>query len=236
MTDPFNGSAEARLAYEALRRAILAAAAAPPERESLASLAARHGTDKVGNCVHYETYFRELRDQPVTLLEIGIGGGPVPSSGGGSLRTWRDYFPQGRVIGVDIADKSPHAEERVQVFQGSQDDPAFLRSVAEQAGPLDVVIDDGSHMSAHIVLTFETLFPHLKKGGLYIVEDVGTSYWPHNGGSRNLDEPWTTMNYFKRAADGIQWPFSDGAVTPTAITSQLGMVHFWQNFIVLRKM
>lgn len=233
MPDPFNGSAEVRLAYEALHAAILAAAR--PERESLQALAARHGTDKADNCVHYETYLHALRDQPVTLLEIGIGGGPAPTSGGASLRTWRDYFPQGRIIGLDIADKSPHAEGRVQVFQGSQDDAGFLRAVAGQVGELDVVVDDGSHVSAHIILSFETLFPFLKRGGLYIVEDVGTSYWPSSGGSRNLDEPWTTMNYFKRAADGLQWPHSAGAVTPTPVTSQLAMVHFWQNFIVLRK-
>lgn len=233
MFDLFNGSAEVRLAYEALQAAILTAGL--PKRKSLASLATQHGTNKADNCVHYEMYLRELRDQPITLLEIGVGGGPVPSSGGASLRTWRDYFLQGRIIGVDIADKSPHAEARVQVFQGSQNDPEFLRATARQIGDLDIIIDDGSHVSAHIILSFETLFPFLKRGGLYIVEDVGTSYWPVSGGSRNLDEPWTTMNYFKRAADGLQWPHSDGAVTPMAITSQLGMVHFWQNFIVLRK-
>lgn len=233
MPDSFNGSADVQMAYEALQAAILAAGV--PKRESLASLAARHGTDKADNCAHYETYLGGLRDQPVTLLEIGVGGGPEPSSGGASLRTWRDYFPQGRIIGVDIADKSPHAESRVQVFQGSQNDPQFLQAVARQAGELDIVVDDGSHVSAHIILSFETLFPFLKQGGLYIVEDVGTSYWPTSGGSRNLDEPWTTMNYFKRAADGLQWPHSDGAVTPTAITSQLATVHFWRNFIVLRK-
>ncbi len=233
MPDPFNGSAAARLAYEALQAAILAAG--PPPRESLQALALRHGTDKADNSPHYETYLRGLRDQPVTLLEIGIGGDPTPSSGGASLRTWRDYFPQGRIIGVDIADKSPHAGNRVEVFQGSQDDPAFLRAVAGQAGALDVVVDDGSHVSAHIILSFETLFPFLKPGGLYIVEDVGTSYWPSSGGSKDLNDPLTTMNYFKRAADGLQWPHSDGAVAPTPITSHLALVHFWQNFIVLRK-
>ena len=233
MSDPFHGSARARLAYEALRDAIVAGCR--PARESLSQVALRHGTDKADNCVHYETYLAGLRDQPITLLEIGIGGGPDPSSGGASLRTWRDYFPHARIAGLDIHDKSPHAQDRVQVFQGDQSNAASLRAVAERLGELDVVIDDGSHFSAHITLTFETLFPALKKGGLYFVEDVGTSYWPVSGGSRNLDEPWTTMNYFKRAADGLQWPHSDGAVTPTPITAQLGFVHFWRNFIVLQK-
>ncbi len=43
------------------------------------------------------------------------------------------------------------------------------------------------------------------------------------------------MNYFKRAADGIQWPHSRGAVTRSSPSSDLEFVHFWLNFIVLKK-
>ena len=99
---------------------------------------------------------------------------------------------------------------------------------------LDVIVDDGSHVSAHVILSFETLYPSLKPGGIYIVEDIGTSYWPHYGGSRDANAGWTMMNYFKRAADWVQRPFAAGEPGGSILAS-LEFVHFWPNFIVMRK-
>lgn len=58
---------------------------------SLRQLAEKTGTDKAPNCHVYEKYLRHLRDQPFTLLEIGIGGGDDPNAGGASLRMWKNY-------------------------------------------------------------------------------------------------------------------------------------------------
>src|SRR5205814_7924687 len=65
---------------------------------------------------------------------------------------------------------------------GSQDDPAFLRSVAAEMGGLDIVLDDGSHVGSHQVASFRTLFPLLREGGIYAIEDLHTSYWRDWGG------------------------------------------------------
>ncbi|WP_138774321.1 class I SAM-dependent methyltransferase [Desulfohalovibrio reitneri] len=103
--------------------------------------------------------------------------------GGSSLRMWRTYFPKARVYGIDIHDKKSHDERRIKTFKGSQVDGDFLDRVIDEIGRPDIIIDDGSHINSHIIGSFEHLFPKMKEGGIYAVEDQQTSYWPeHYGG------------------------------------------------------
>ncbi len=136
----------------------------------------KYQTDKVqsGYLDHYDRAFAPWVNREVHLLEVGIYHG-------GSLRLWRDYFPNGQIVGVDlnIPDDLKN-EERIQVFQGSQDDGEFLHRVASQAAPegFDIIIDDASHLGSLTKQTFWHLFDqHLKPGGLYVIEDWGTGYW-----------------------------------------------------------
>jgi Methyltransferase domain len=116
-------------------------------------------------CRHYEELFGDLRDEPINLIEIGVAGG-------GSLEMWLRYFARARIVGIDIDPKcSRHARGRAEVRIGSQDDEQFLRSVAADSPPT-IVVDDGSHIAAHIIKTFEVLFPLLIPGGFYAIEDV----------------------------------------------------------------
>jgi cephalosporin hydroxylase len=145
---------------------------------SLRELALAMRTDKEGAHAYaapYERHIARLRHQPVTLLEIGIGGYSNQARGGASLRMWKAYFPAGTIIGLDIEDKSQFAEERITILQGDQGDRAFLRDLATRYGPFDIVIDDGSHRSEHVIASFEALFPHLRDGGVYVVEDLQAS-------------------------------------------------------------
>jgi hypothetical protein len=132
------------------------------------------GTDKsslVQNyLVHYERMFRDLRDHPITLLEIGI-------MNGASLDMWEQYFPNATIIGVDIDPSCIRfGRDRVKVEIGSQDDPEFLASIA--AYKPDIIIDDGSHRADHMIFTFERMFPALRPGGCYVVEDIGAHGHP----------------------------------------------------------
>ena len=238
---PFPGVEETKEAFLALEQTLVkfkeAMSATGRLRPSLRELAETHDAAKGSNCSGYEMFLRGFRDQPVKLLEIGIGGDwNNPSSGGGSLRMWREYFQRGQIYAVDVFDKSPHNADRIHVRQGSQDDANFLRSVAAEMAEIDIIIDDGSHFSSHVIKSFETLFPYLKSGGIYIVEDIATSYWPERDGSLDVNDPATSMNYFKRAADGAQWVHSRGVVQCTPITQFLEFVHFGNNFIVMRKL
>ena len=171
----------------------------------LAALAAFNGTDKgtSHNYLHvYGALFGPIRGERLNILEIGVGGYDDPRGGGGSLRMWRTFFPKGHVFAIDVVDKSPHDEDRITTFRGSQDDEAFLNRVVDRIGRLDVVIDDGSHVPRHVIKSFEVLFPRLEPGGIYVVEDTHASYKDDYEGSTDLARPDSTINYFRRMVDG----------------------------------
>jgi len=134
--------------------------------KTLKELGVEHGTDKVAHryMSHFEQRFEHLRNEPIALLEIGVMKGQ-------SLRTWRDYFPNGKIYGIDIVPESIYSEERIKCFLGAQEDGKFLDGVILTTGELDFVIDDGGHKGIQHVASFEALWQHIKPGGWYCVED-----------------------------------------------------------------
>src|SRR4051812_3519050 len=142
------------------------------------------GSDKQSPNEHsygaaYAGAFGRMRLRRIKLLEIGL-------LGGASLLAWRCYFPFATTIGVDIEPKFEMAGNRTRIYQGDQSSAADLDAVAAKEGPFDIIIDDGSHINAHQLFSFGHLFPHLKEGGVYVIEDVQTSYWPSEPGG----PPW----------------------------------------------
>src|SRR5258708_985436 len=145
---------------------------APQSREPCPTPLALN-TDKWGThryAQHYQRHLQHLKNESFNLLEIGIGGYSKAGKGGASLRMWKHFFPAAHIYGMDIRDKSFVDEDRITTFVADQSDPESLRAVAGKIGELDVIIDDGSHLSPHILVTFETLFPLLRDGGIYAVE------------------------------------------------------------------
>jgi demethylmacrocin O-methyltransferase len=149
---------------------------------------------------------------------------------------WKHYFPRGLVYGLDIADKSPLDEPRVRTIRGDQSDPEFLAALADRVGPLDIVVDDGSHVSAHIITSFTTLFPKLPVGGLYVIEDLQTSYWPSwNGNRHDLNDPNTTMGFLKTLMDDLHRPERvEPAGTPIGVPG-VTAVHLYRNIAFVEK-
>lgn len=130
----------------------------------LSELARLNGTDKFehGYCPYYEHHLPP-RESEFSLLEIGV-------QSGGSLRMWRDFFPNAKIFGVDI---DPHAmveEDRIQTFCGDATSKDFLDGL--EISNLQVIIDDASHRASDIVKTFELLWDRLPSGGLYVIEDL----------------------------------------------------------------
>jgi len=147
---------------------------------SLDTLAVRCRTDKSHEAhnfaAFYDRYFQRLRDQPIRLLEIGVGRGA-------SLRMWRKYFRKGTFFAIESqARRYRYRFLGAKIFIGQQQDTAFLKSVMEETGPLDIIIDDGSHHVPDQQITLGFLFPYLKDGGYYVIEDLHTSFWPDCGG------------------------------------------------------
>lgn len=117
---------------------------------------------------HYARHFGALVDREVRLLEIGIGNG-------GSLRFWADYFPLGRVVGLDVEPLDVgDAAGRIFVYRGVQQDVDLLDRIAFECAPggFDIVIDDASHIGAFTRVSFWRLFTkHVKAGGIFVIED-----------------------------------------------------------------
>lgn len=209
-------------------------------KQSLTSLARHFGTDKWGKIhrytPHYERHLRHLKNERFTLLEIGIGGYKREGQGGASLRMWQAFFPNARIIGLDLQDKSFANDERITTYQGSQTDEAVLKEIVDHADNLQVIIDDGSHQNEHIRRTFEILFPTLPAGGVYAIEDMQTSYWPRYGGSRNLDATDTSVALLKSLIDDINYEeYTDEGYEPTYTQANVVGIHAYHNLAFIDK-
>jgi hypothetical protein len=209
--------------------------------DNLPGLAKAMGTDKEGThyyTAHYAFHFAPLRHRRLKILEIGVATGA-------SLRTWRAYFPNSMIYGIDILDKRYHDSHRIKTFQGSQADPGFLRAVINEIGAPDIIIDDGSHINQHVILSFNTLFPLLAPTGIYAIEDMQTSYWTLGsadnsgtdwGGSMDPQAP-TSMNFLKSLLDGINYEeFPPGAnYEPTFFDRHIIGMHFYHSLAFIYK-
>jgi hypothetical protein len=123
----------------------------------------------------YERAFGDLRGRPIRFLEIGVARG-------GSLSAWRRYFhPGSTIVGIDVDPLCRQFDNpaiNVHVRIGGQQDPSFLRTLVDEFGPFDAILDDGSHVTSYTIDTFRFLFAGgLADGAVYVVEDVHSNYW-----------------------------------------------------------
>jgi 23S rRNA U2552 (ribose-2'-O)-methylase RlmE/FtsJ len=134
--------------------------------------------------------------------------------GGASIKMWADYFPRAHIYGVDI-NAAPHPDtDRITTFVADQGDPDALRKVYEEAGsqPFDVIVDDGSHRHDHQQITFGVLFPCLRPGGLYFIEDIS----PAND----------TRRVFRSLMETGQFAKPNAVVDEEGATALVDWVHF----------
>jgi 23S rRNA U2552 (ribose-2'-O)-methylase RlmE/FtsJ len=124
----------------------------------------------------YERYFQKFIGTPVKILEIGV-------QDGGSLQMWKEYFgEQSTIVGIDIEEYRKYEEEQIFIEIGDQSNLVFLNDIIQKYGNFDIIIDDGSHSQLDILKSFSFLYPKLNNNGIYVVEDVHTSYWKDYGG------------------------------------------------------
>lgn len=190
-------------------------------------------------CKYYEQWFAPIKGEAITLLELGIGGEDT-HLGGASLKGWVNYFENGLIGGVDIYDKKELEDysDRLYTYKGSQDDPIFLQSVIIDLGTPHIIIDDASHISELTIKTFEILFPLLKSGGLYFIEDLSCSYRNGFGGSQNLislKEP-TIVNYLFEMVHSINNPqYGIAGYTQPDKWKQIESVNFYPELVLIKK-
>jgi hypothetical protein len=156
-------------------------------KSNLTSLANKYRSDKgtiLGDASHKYTYLYDLildhyRNTEVNILELGLAaggpevGGPIErTTDSPSVRMWLDYFPRARVYGFDISDFSHIKHARFTFVRGDGGSPEDVRRLAHVASDFGIIVDDGSHASYHQQLAFKNLFPRLRSGGTYIIEDL----------------------------------------------------------------
>lgn len=178
----------------------------------------------------YDELFSRYRGKEVSILEIGIAAG-------GSLLMWRDYFGEkAKVYGLDISEAALGVVGgQIKVFTGDQSDRAFLKRVVEEVGHLDIVIDDGSHDSAHQIASFEEIFPCLNDNGMYAIEDLHTSYRENYGGG--LRDPKSIVEYTKNFIDYFhcgELSQEERHTIPNYIRSVYG-IHYYRNVLIVDK-
>jgi demethylmacrocin O-methyltransferase len=202
-------------------------------------LAMVFATDKSGHhyMQHYKKHFKKYRFKRIKLLEIGVGGYDNPLEGGSSLRMWKKYFSFGKIFSLDIFDKSALQEKRIKIYQGSQVDPEILSKIISENGAFDLIIDDGSHQNEHIIKSFQLLFPTLKDGGIYVIEDLQTSYWEEMGGDSNdFNNPATAMNFCKQLTDCLNFvEFDINDYQPSYYDLHIIEIHFYHNMAFIYK-
>ncbi|TGV81491.1 hypothetical protein EN792_034360, partial [Mesorhizobium sp. M00.F.Ca.ET.149.01.1.1] len=193
----------------------------------------------------YDLIFDAYRDENINFLELGLAvGGPevdgpkdrkvIPPS----VQMWLSYFSKAKIFGFDISDFSHIVDPRFTFVRGDAGVESELRRVAEIADGFDVIIDDASHASYHQQLAFMVLFPCLRPGGLYVIEDLGwqpstyesilpkvpktaeffVSYFENR---KYIDNPLLSSAFMARSNDLIasfaQFPPFDGAGGPTRL-------------------
>jgi hypothetical protein len=178
----------------------------------------------------YDRHFSRFKGTDVHVVEFGVAHG-------GSLQMWKHYFgPRARIWGVDI---NPHCkdveEDRIEILIGSQEDRDFLRSLRHEIPRVDILIDDGGHTMRQQIATFEELFSHVDANGIYLCEDLHTSYWPDWGGGHGKQN--TFIERSKRLIDHLHhWhSLQPTRFPPSDYTRSIHGLHFYDSVLVIEK-
>jgi hypothetical protein len=178
----------------------------------------------------YDRYFARFRGTKVNVMEFGV-------SQGGSLQMWRNYFGKdANLFGVDIDPNCKQFEESgVRIFIGDQENREFLRYVASSVPQIDILIDDGGHMMNQQINTFEELFPLIAPNGVYLAEDLHTSYWGDWGGG--YKRPSSFIEYSKDFVDKINaWHSHEPQrLAVSNFTRSVLGIHYYDSVLVIEK-
>ena len=134
--------------------------------------------------LQYAEKFESKRMSALKVLEIGVHHGY-------SLLLWERYFPNAQIYGIDIdlshtsRGKTPKEllkdKERIQLFEFDACDKKKVDEfIKEHGGEFDIIIEDGSHLGHHQILSTFFYLPLLKKDGIMVIEDIGLNYEADN--------------------------------------------------------
>lgn len=171
------------------------------EYRYLDDIALRTGADK-GSHFHnyteiYAKYFGPIKEKPIKFLEIGIYKGA-------SVKLWEEYFKNADLHFMDITFQyAEYYSARSHYHLCNQESiPELEKFIQEAGGEFDIILDDGGHTMSMQITSLTKLFPHVKSGGMYIIEDLHTSYWSSFGGGNPAKSIW---NGHHHNTPSLQW-------------------------------
>ena len=136
----------------------------------------KYNNNKVSH--YYADYYASLfiKTDVKNVLEIGIGH--LDEDPGGSLRGFRDLYPNANIYGIDHIKDVLFEEERIKTFCVDQYNIDELEDFKKKIGNIkfDLIIDDGAHTYISHVNTFEALFEKITDKGSYVIEDLEFDY------------------------------------------------------------
>ena len=163
-------------------------------KNELDALSEKYGTDKGGRVRNsafdwephnysqlYTLLYDHRRNKVQDVFECGIGSKNLSVYGnmgaraneGASLKVWRDYFPNAKIIGVDIDEKCLFSDDRISTFQLDQTKTAEITELAKSLNlDFDLVVDDGLHLFEAGITLYSGLRHRMKRGSYYCIEDV----------------------------------------------------------------
>ncbi len=178
----------------------------------------------------YDRHFSRFRGTGVTIVEFGVFQG-------GSLQMWKHYFgKKAKIYGIDIDPRCKKLEEdQVEIIIGDQEDRDFLRSLKEKIPTIDILIDDGGHTMKQQIYTFEEMFAAIDAQGVYLCEDLHTSYWEEWGGGHQKEG--TFIEYSKNFIDSLNaWHSRDTEKHQVSeFTRSAHSLHYYDSILVIEK-
>lgn len=178
----------------------------------------------------YDRHFSRYRGTDVHIVEFGVFQG-------GSLQMWKHYFgPKAKIYGVDINPNCLRLEEdQVKIFIGDQGDRKFLSSLAESIPRIDILLDDGGHTMEQQINTFEVLFPKIASDGIYLCEDIHTSYWRKYGGGYKRNGSF--IEYSKNFIDALHaWHSKQPRrLKVSEFTKTVKSLHYYDSILVIER-
>jgi hypothetical protein len=159
-------------------------------KTELCTLFEKYKADKCPAVYHTYSpqYFRlltEIRPHIKNVLEIGIGTVPLMEqivgqgyTPGASIKAWRDFFPNANIYAIDIDETVLFTEERIFTTKVDQSSTDSIRSYLNSINNVnfDLIIDDGSHLIDHQIISIHEFSKRLNDKGIYIIEDVNLKY------------------------------------------------------------
>lgn len=218
--------------------------------QELDAIALRVNTDK-SSAFHnytkiYADHFAQLRNEPLKFLEIGIYRGH-------SVQLWEGYFPHAELHFIDITSNliEYYSTRSHYHFLDQSNVKALHQLAGSLGGNFDIIIDDGGHRMDQQIISFQTLFPYLAPGGIYIIEDLHTSYWKEYGGHGSIGQPLpgpgTCVEFLKKLIDELNYTAgvttcADSAKAPDQLSRSLNLyqaeieaLYFYQSLCFIIK-